>query len=65
MDVIVRSNNSHVDDRTALMSGLINVLTWTRLLILRVVKVCLDSGCSGYSYHQQDKQVMGGCLCNH
>ena len=66
MDVIVRSNNNPVNYMTALVSELINDLV--KLQGLRVVKVCLVSDCrdcqSGYSCHQQDKQVLGGCLCN-
>ena len=46
---------------TALMSG-------TRLLRLRVVKVCLVSDCSGLSkwiFMSPTKQANpGGCLCN-
>ena len=61
MDVIVRSNYSPVNDMTAPVSGFINDLD--RVQRLRVVIVCLVSDCqSGYSYHQQGKQILGGCL---
>ena len=43
-------------------------MIWTRLQRLRVVKVVwlvIVMDCqSGYSYHQQDKQILGGCLRN-
>ena len=61
MDVIVRLNNNPVNDMTALMSRLINDL-------VKVIKIkssqkyvwlviVLDCQ-SGYSCHQQDKQIL-------
>ena len=66
MDVIVWSNNCPVNDMTALMSGLINVLdkvikTKSSLSVWLVIVVDCQSG---YSCHQQDKKVLWGCLCN-
>ena len=63
MDVIVWSNNNQVNDITAPMSGLIDDLDkamMTKSVWLVIVMDC-QSGCS---YHQQDKQVLGGCLRN-
>ena len=63
MDVIVRSNNNTVNDMTALMRGLINDLdkdiktkSSQSLVWLVIVMDCQ----SGWSCHQQDKQVLGG-----
>ena len=66
MDVIVRSNNNPVNDMTALMSGLIYDLDKvmktknSQSVWLVIVEYCQR----GYSCHQQDKQIQGGCLCN-
>ena len=67
MDVIVRSNNNPVNDMTAPVSWLINDLdkaiktkSQTKSIWLVIVMDCQ----SGYSYHQQDKQDLGGCLRN-
>ena len=66
MDVIVRSNNNPVNDMTAPVSWLINDLDKaiktksTQSVWLVIVMDCR----SGYSYHQQDKQVLGGYLHN-
>ena len=59
MDVIVRSNINAVNDMAAHMSGLL--MTWTRLLRLRVVKFCLVSDCNGLSkcmYYQQGQAAV-------
>ena len=55
MDVIVRSNNNQVNDMPAPVSWPINDLG-------KVIKT--KSSRSRYSYHQQDKQILGGCLHN-
>ena len=66
MDVIVRSNNNPVKEMTALMSRLINesdnaIKTKSSQSVWLVIVVDWQSG---YSCHQQDKQILGGCLCN-
>ena len=58
MDVVVRSNNNPVNDMTAPVSWLINDLD--KAIWLLIVMDCQ----SGYSYHQQDKQIQGGCFRN-
>ena len=66
MDVIARSNNDPVNDMTAPVSWLINDLDkaikteYSKSVRLVIVMDCQ----SGYSYHQQDKQILGGCLRN-
>ena len=63
MDVIVRSNNYPVNDMTAPVSWLINDLD--TVIKTKSSQSLLVSDCqSGYSYHQQDKQILGGCLRN-
>ena len=59
MDVIVKSNNNPVNDMTAPVSGLINDLD--KVIKSAWLVIVVDSQ-SGYSYHQQDKQILGGCL---
>ena len=66
MDVIVRSNNNPVNDMTAHMSWLINDLdkaikTKSSQSVWLVIVVDCQSG---YSCHQRDKHILGGCLCN-
>ena len=68
MDVIVRSNNNRVNTLTALMSGLINdldkVIKIKRFQIKYVWLVIVVDCQSGYLCHQQDKLILGCCLCN-
>ena len=67
MDVIVRSNNNPVNDMTAPVSWLINYLDKaikTKSISKSVWLVIVMDSQSGYSYHQQDKHVLGGCLRN-
>ena len=66
MDVIVRSNNNPDNDVTTPESGLINDLdkaikTKSGQSVWLVIVVDCQSG---YSCHQQDKQILGGCLLN-
>ena len=66
MDVIVRLNNNPVNDMTTPVSGLINDLDKaiktksSQFVWLVIVMDCQR----GYSYHQQDKHILGGCLRN-
>ena len=67
MDVIVRSNNNPVNDMTAPVSWLINDLDKaikTKSTQSNAWLVIVMDCQSGYSYHQQDKQIQGGCLRN-
>ena len=67
MDAIVRSNNDPVNDMTAPVSWLINdldkVIKTKSSQISVWLEIVMDFQ-SGYSYHQQDKQILGGCLHN-
>ena len=77
MDVIVRSNNYPVNDMTVPVSWLINDLdkviktkSSQCLFCCDYVVFCSDyvisvMDCqSAYSHHQQDRQILGGCLRN-
>ena len=65
MDVIVRSNNNPVNDMTAKMSGLINDLDKAMKIKSSQSMLVIVVDCqSGYTCHQQDKQILRGCLCN-
>ena len=65
MDVIVRSNNYPVNDMTTPVSGLINDMDKViKTKSSQSVRLVIVEDCqSGYSCHQQDKQVLGGCIC--
>ena len=61
MDVIVRSNDNPVNHMTAPVSGLINdldkVIKTIEQLMSVLLVIVMDCQ-SGYSYHQQDKQIL-------
>ena len=63
---IVKSNNNPVNYMTTPVSGLINDLDKVlKIKSSQSAWLVIVVDCqSGYSYNQQDKQVMGGCLCN-
>ena len=64
MDIIIRSINNPVNDMAIHMNELINDLDIIMKTMSKNSLVSVVDCQSGQSCHQQDKQILEGCLCN-